>query len=45
VKQETGLLLMGYFLDMPFDLEDGSSEFLRNVGELIPYYTTSRPRR
>jgi hypothetical protein len=38
-KQETVLVLAGCSLDMLFDLEDGSSKFLRNVGELLPDYT------
>jgi hypothetical protein len=32
------LLLAGYFLGLPFNLEDGGSKFLWNVIELLPDY-------
>jgi hypothetical protein len=38
-------VLSFYWLDLPFDTEDGGSTFLTNIGELIQDYTASHARR
>jgi hypothetical protein len=42
---QSKLAFSGLLLVLFLDSENGGSTFLRNVGELLPYYTTLHPRR
>jgi hypothetical protein len=44
-RKSLSLLLASFFVGLFFGPKDGGNMFLRNVGEILAYYTESQPNQ